>query len=206
VSGKRGARRWLKGHLADAWVREASARGYRSRAAFKLVQLDDAERLLRAGSVVVDLGAAPGGWSQVAAERAGARGTVLALDLLEMEPIRGVAVLRGDFTDPGTRREVRARLPQRGADLVMSDMAPNLSGVKEADQARATALGLEVIGFAHDTLAARGAMLLKIFQGASTQELVAEARRRFRRVDVKKPPASRARSAEAYLLGRDGIF
>jgi len=205
VSGKRGAKGWLRGHLSDTWVREANARGYRSRAAFKLAQIDDAEHLLQSGAAVVDLGAAPGGWSQVAAERVGRAGLVLAVDLLDMEALPGVDVMRGDFMDPNIRAGLLARLPARGARLVMSDMAPNLSGVRDADQARAAELGLLVLGFASEVLATDGAVLLKVFQGGSMQDVVDEARRRFRRVKIKKPQASRSRSSETYLLGRDGI-
>ncbi len=208
MSGKRGARRWLRGHLSDPYVREANARGYRSRAAFKLLQLDDAERLLRPGAAVVDLGAAPGGWAQVAAERTAPGGTVLAVDLLEMAALPGVEFLRGDFTDPRVREALVARLPAGGAHLVMSDMAPNLSGMKDADQARAAELAGAALEFAGQVLAPQGAILLKLFHGRPMEDLVRQARERFRSVKVKKPQASRARSSEVYLLGRgaDGIF
>lgn len=208
MSGKRGARRWLKGHLADPYVKQANAQGYRSRAAFKLVQLDAAQRLLRPGTRVVDLGAAPGGWSQVAARRVAPGGQVLAVDLLAMEPIDGVEFVCGDFTTPAVRAALRERLPARGVDLVMSDMAPNLSGVKENDQARAAELVIEALDFAATVLTREGAVLVKLFHGAAMQDLVARARQRFHTVKLSKPPASRARSAEVYLLGRgsDGVF
>lgn len=208
MSGKRSARRWLKGHLADPFVKQANAQGYRSRAAFKLVQIDAAQRLLRPGTRVVDLGAAPGGWSQVAARRVAPGGQVLAVDLLEMDPIDGVEFVCGDFTIPAVRAALRERLPDRGVDLVMSDMAPNLSGVKENDQARAAALVIEALDFAATVLTRDGAVLIKLFHGAAMQDLVAQARQRFRTVKLSKPQASRARSAEVYLLGRgsDGVF
>jgi len=208
VSGKRGARGWLKGHLADPYVKQANAQGYRSRAAFKLAQLDAAQRLLRPGDCVVDLGAAPGGWSQVAAQRVAPAGRVVAVDLLEMDPIDGVEFVQGDFTHDAVRADLRARLPDRGVDLVMSDMSPNLSGVKDNDQARGAELVLAALDFAGTVLTPRGAVLVKIFHGGSMQELVAHARRRFRAVKLSKPPASRARSAEVYLLGQggDGVF
>jgi len=142
----------------------------------------------------------------VAAERVGPGGQVLAVDLLEMEPVSGVDVSLGDFTEPDVRDGLLAKLPAQRARLVMSDMAPNLTGVRDADQARAAELGLRVLEFASEALAVDGAVLLKVFQGGSMQDVVNEARRRFRRVKVKKPQASRARSAETYLLGRDGIF
>ena len=204
MSGKRGARRWIKGHLADTYVKQANAQGYRSRAAFKLVQLDAAQRLLRPGSRVVDLGAAPGGWSQVASQRVAPGGQVLAVDLIEMAPIDGVEFVCGDFTDPAVRAALRERLPSGGVDLVLSDMAPNLSGVKENDQARAAELVIAALDFAAAVLRRDGAVLVKLFHGGAMQELLAQARQRFRTVKLSKPPASRARSAEVYLLGRGG--
>jgi 23S rRNA (uridine2552-2'-O)-methyltransferase len=202
LSGKRGARRWLRGHLKDAYVREANARGYRSRAAFKLMQLDDAHRLLRARSRVLDLGAAPGGWTQVAVERTGQGGLVLAVDLLEMEPVSGADALIGDFQDASLRERLRERLAGDGVDLVMSDMSPNLSGVRDVDQARAAALSSAVLGFAREVLRPQGALLLKVFQGVETNATLGEFRRSFREVRVVKPKASRSRSAETYLLAR----
>lgn len=208
MSGKRSARRWLKGHLADPYVKQANAQGYRSRAALKLIQIDTAQRLLRPGTRVLDLGAAPGGWSQVAARRVAPGGQVLAVDLLEMEPIDGVEFVCGDFTTPHVRAALRERLPARGVDLVMSDMAPNLSGVKENDQARAAELVIEALEFAATVLTREGAVLIKLFHGAAMQDLVTRARQRFHTVKLSKPPASRARSSEVYLLGRgsDGVF
>jgi 23S rRNA (uridine2552-2'-O)-methyltransferase len=208
VSGKRGAGKWLRSHLRDPFVREASARGYRSRAALKLIQIDDRQRLLRPGACVVDLGAAPGGWTQVAVERVGSRGRVVAVDLLDMAPVHGATVLRGDFTDPGVRAHLQAQLRGVPVDLVMSDMAPNLTGMKDADQARAGQLAAQALEFAVALLREQGAVLIKLFHGAGMEEVVAQARTQFRSVSVRKPPASRSRSAETYLLGRgpDGIF
>ena len=201
VSGKRCARTWLKGHLRDPFVREANARGYRSRAAFKLRQIDDAEGLLGRGRAVVDLGAAPGGWAQVAAQRCGGA-PVVAVDLLPMDPLPGVRFRQGDFSDPALQAWVRENLPEAGADLVLSDMAPNLSGVKETDQARSEALAQAVLAFAGSVLAPRGAVLLKVFQGSGLEAVRAAARADFRTVKLVKPPASRSRSAELYLLAR----
>jgi 23S rRNA (uridine2552-2'-O)-methyltransferase len=202
LTGKRGARRWLRGHLQDPYVREANARGYRSRAAFKLMQIDDASRVLQARARVLDLGAAPGGWTQVAVERTRPGGLVLAVDRLEMEPVPGAEVLTGDFQDAALRRGLRDRLGSEGADLVMSDMAPNISGVREADQARGAELTDAVLAFALEVLAPRGAVLLKLFQGVGTNAALEAFRQRFREVKVVKPKASRARSAETYLLAR----
>ena len=202
MSGKRGTRRWLRGHVNDAWVREAGARGYRSRAALKLVQIDDEHRLLAPGARVVDLGAAPGGWTQVAVERTRPGGLVLALDRLAMEPVPGAHALLGDFEDEGLRASLRERLAPGGADLVLSDIAPNLTGVKDTDQARAAELVRGVIEFAAQVLERDGALLVKVFHGAEFDAIGAQARARFRRVKVAKPRASRARSAETYLLAR----
>jgi len=202
VSGKRDTRRWLRGHVNDAWVREAGARGYRSRAALKLVQIDDEQHVLAPGMRVVDLGAAPGGWTQVAVERTRPGGLVLALDRLAMDPVPGAEVLRGDFDDPQVRTGLRERLAPGGAGLVLSDIAPNLTGVRDADQARAAGLVRAVLRFAAQILDERGALLVKVFHGAEFDALAGTARERFRQVKVLKPRASRARSAEAYLLAR----
>ena len=202
MSGKRGARRWLKGHLADPYVKLANTQGFRSRAAFKLIQIDDAQRLLRPGAAVLDLGAAPGGWSQVAARRVAPGGRVVAVDLLEMESIDNVQFVHGDFASLAVRDELGALLPAGGVDLVMSDLAPNLSGTRDRDQARAAELVLHALDFAAAVLTARGAVLIKVFHGEAMDELLAQARQRFRAVKLCKPAASRSRSTEAYLIGR----
>jgi len=202
VSGKRDTRRWLRGHVRDAWVREAEARGYRSRAALKLVQIDDEHRLLAPGARVVDLGAAPGGWTQVAVERTRPAGLVLAVDRLAMEPVPGAQVLHGDFDDPQLRARLGERLPPGRADVVLSDMAPNLTGMRDTDQARGAELVHLALAFAQQALAPRGALLVKVFHGVEFDALARAARERFREVKVAKPLASRARSAETYLLAR----
>ena len=208
MSGKGDTRRWLRGHLADPWVREANARGYRSRAAFKLAQLDDTEKLFKRGDSVLDLGSAPGGWSQVAAQRVGERGTVVAIDLLDMAAIPGVHFLQGDFTEQDMRAAMLAKLDSQRARVVLSDLAPNLTGMKDVDQARASDLAMQVLAFAHDILQPQGRIVVKIFHGGSMDGILREARRLFRNVKVKKPQASRARSAEVYLLGfgADSVF
>ena len=208
MSGKGRSRRWLREHLADPYVREANAKGYRSRAAFKLAQLDDAEKLFRRGDTVLDLGSAPGGWSQVAAQRVGAGGQIVAIDLLDMAPLPGVHFVQGDFTDPQLRSAIMNKLGSPCARVVLSDMAPNLSGMKDTDQARASELAMQVLAFAHEVLQPQGRIVVKIFHGAAMAEIVREAQRLFRKVKVKKPHASRSRSAEAYLLGcaADGVF
>jgi 23S rRNA (uridine2552-2'-O)-methyltransferase len=192
--------RWLKEHESDRYVKRAQREGLRSRAAFKLEELDAAERLLKAGMVVVDLGAAPGGWSQYASKALKGKGLVVALDVLPMDPVVGVEFIQGDFREPGPLAELKSRLAGRPVDLVMSDMAPNMSGIDAVDQPRALYLAELALDFAGEVLRPGGALLVKIFQGAGFEELLKRARREFGAVRMKKPPASRARSAEMYLL------
>lgn len=201
MSRRGNTRRWLQRHVADPYVRQAQAQGYRSRASFKLLEIDQRDRLLRAGAVVVDLGAAPGGWSQVAAERVGPQGRVVAVDLLEMAPLAGVEFIRGDFDDPAVLAQLLALVPG-GADLVMSDMAPNITGVRDVDQPAALYLAELALDFAARVLKPHGALLVKCFEGAGSQELRALFGRRFGQVLVRKPDASRDRSREHYLIGR----
>jgi 23S rRNA (uridine2552-2'-O)-methyltransferase len=192
--------RWLKEHASDQYVKRAQRQGARSRAAFKLEELDAAERLLKPGMVVVDLGAAPGGWSQYAAKALNHKGSVYALDLLPMDPLPGVEFIQGDFREPGPLATLKKSLAGRPVDLVMSDMAPNLSGIDAVDQPRALHLAELALDFAGEVLRPGGALLAKVFQGAGFEQLLARARREFATVKMKKPPASRARSAEMYLL------
>lgn len=193
---------WLREHVNDPWVQKAKAEGYRSRAAFKLKQIDAKDRLLKPGMVVVDLGATPGGWSQVAAGIVGRAGLVVAVDLLELEPLPGVTFIRGDFFEDATWSALVAELGERRADIVLSDMAPNWSGVSVADQARAVGLAELALEAAERLLAPGGAFLVKIFHGTGFDAYVKALRERFSRVVVRKPEASRGRSAETYLLAR----
>ncbi|MGQ0384671.1 MAG: 23S rRNA (uridine(2552)-2'-O)-methyltransferase RlmE [Gammaproteobacteria bacterium] len=194
--------RWLREHFADPYVKRAQQEGRRSRAAFKLEELDRAERLILPGTVVVDLGAAPGGWSQYAAQKLAGRGEVFALDLLPMDAIAGVTFLQGDFREPAGLDALLTRLGGRRVDLVMSDMAPNISGVDVVDQARAADLESLALDFAHKVLGPDGALVMKLFQGAGFRELLQDARRRFAAVRIRKPEASRQRSSETYLVAR----
>ena len=194
------SRRWLDEHASDTYVQRARKQGLRSRAAFKLEELDSAERLLRPGMVIVDLGAAPGGWSQYAARKLAGRGAVYAMDLLPMDALAGVEFIVGDFREPGPLAALEAALAGRPVDLVMSDMAPNMSGVDVVDQPRAMHLAELALEFALKALRPGGSLLVKVFQGAGFEELVRNARREFVTVRMRKPPASRARSAEMYLL------
>ncbi|MGK2940255.1 MAG: RlmE family RNA methyltransferase [Immundisolibacter sp.] len=201
MSGRGSSRRWLDQHFADPYVRQAQAQGYRSRASFKLLEINKRDHLLQPGATVVDLGAAPGGWSQVAAVVVGARGRVVALDVLAMPSLPGVEFTQGDFTDDAVLEQLLAGLPG-GADLVMSDMAPNLSGVRDVDQAATLYLAELALDFAARVLKPRGMLLVKSFEGAGSQELRALFAQRFAQVLIRKPDASRDRSREHYLIGR----
>jgi len=198
----KGGRRWMDEHVNDPYVQRAKAAGYRSRAAWKLVELDERDRLFQGARVVVDLGSAPGSWSQVARERIADRGKVFALDLLEMDGIAGVHFVQGDFREPGPLAALEALLGGEGVDLVLSDMAPNISGVASVDQARSIALAELALDFAVKHLKPQGNFLVKVFQGAGFDALVAELRRRFVQVLIRKPEASRSRSSEVYLVGK----
>jgi 23S rRNA (uridine2552-2'-O)-methyltransferase len=193
---------WMHEHVTDAFVRQARREGYRSRAAYKLKELATQDRLIRSGMTVVDLGAAPGGWAQVAAELVGPQGHVIAVDILEMAPIPGVVFVHGDFGDEATLHVVETLLAGRKADLVLSDMSPNISGIASVDQARAERLGELALEFACNWLKPEGNLLVKMFQGSAFEQFRALLRRRFRQVLTRKPQASRGRSSEIYLLGK----
>lgn len=193
---------WLREHVNDTYVKRAKAEGFRSRAAFKLQQIDAKDHLLRPGSVVVDLGATPGGWSQIAAAAVGPSGKVIAVDLLEMEPLRGVDFIHGDFGDDAILAEVTRRLAGRSVDLVLSDMAPNLSGIAAVDQAGVAGLAELALDFALRFLSPRGVLLVKVFHGVGFDALLKQMRQAFTDVSVRKPDASRDRSPETYLLAR----
>lgn len=195
--------RWLRAQRADPYARRARREGLPSRAAYKLQELDERDGLLRPGLTVLDLGAAPGGWSTYAAGRVRPGGRVIAVDLLPMAPAPGVEYIQGDFRDEAIYRAILERVAGTPVGLVMSDMAPNISGVRIADQARAMELATLALEAARRVLAPDGALLLKTFQGEGYPEFLSEMRKSFRRVAARKPDASRARSAEMYLLGRD---
>jgi len=193
---------WMQEHVSDAYVKRARAEGMRSRAAYKLDEIAVRDRLLKPGMVVVDLGAAPGGWSQVAAGRVGPRGRVIALDILEMPSLPGVTFLRGDFRDDATLAELERVLAGQRADLVLSDLAPNLSGIASSDQAQALELAELALDFALKHMKPKGNFLVKTFQGTGFEEYLRSLRGRFSAVAVRKPEASRDRSREVYLLGK----
>ncbi|MGE0355807.1 MAG: RlmE family RNA methyltransferase [Burkholderiales bacterium] len=199
------SKQWLRRHVNDPYVQRSRKEGYRSRAAYKLLEIDERDRLLAPGAVVVDLGAAPGGWTQVAVARTGSKGRVVAIDLLPMEPVPGSVFLLGDFSTAGGLAQVEAALAGARVDLVLSDMAPNISGIALSDQARSVALGELARDFALAHLKPEGAFLVKCFQGAGHEAFLKSLRSAFRKVVVRKPGASRGESAELYLLARGPI-
>ncbi len=196
------SRRWLQEHHQDRFVQQARQQGYRSRAAFKLIALDEKDRIFRPGMTVVDLGAAPGGWSQVAAERVGDAGRVVAVDILPMDPIAGVRILQGDFTEEAVLERLEAELVAGEVDWVLSDMAPNMSGVRAVDQARAMYLVELALDLACRVLAPSGGLVVKAFQGEGFDAFLRQLRGSFRKVVTRKPEASRARSRELYLVAK----
>jgi len=197
------SRRWLREHFDDPYVQRAQREGLRSRAAFKLEAIDAKDGLLRPGMTVVDLGAAPGGWSQYAARRLAGRGRIVALDVLAMEPLAGVEFLQGDFHEQETVDRLQALLGEVRVDLVMSDMAPNISGMKAVDQPRVMYLAELALMLAGEVLAPGGDFLVKTFQGEGFDELLGTLRQTFGKVLVRKPESSRTRSREVYLLARN---
>ena len=193
---------WLREHVNDTYVQQAKAQGYRSRASFKLMEIDDRDHLIRAGEIVVDLGATPGGWSQVAAKRMQGKGRVIALDLLEMDPLHGVDFIQGDFREQDVLDQLEKMLAGEKVGLVLSDMAPNMSGIVLSDQARVMHLAELGLDFSGRWLKPDGAFLVKVFQGYGFEDFVRAMRDVFCNVSTRKPEASRDRSAEVYLLGR----
>ncbi len=195
--------RWLQEHFSDRFVKKAQAEGWRSRAVFKLEEADRREKLLRPGMTVIDLGAAPGAWSQYARRRVGSTGRIVASDILPMDSLSGVEFVQGDFREESVISQLLEKLGGQQADVLLSDMAPNLSGMDAIDQPRAMYLGELALDLCERVLKPGGSALIKVFQGAGFQELVTAARARFARVRFLKPEASRARSAEMYLLATE---
>lgn len=197
------SRRWLQEHERDVYVKRAREEGYRSRAAFKLEEIQRTDRILRPGMTVVDLGAAPGGWSQLATKLLRGKGRIVALDILPMDEIAGVEFILGDFSSDEVLKELERTLAGDRVDLVLSDMAPNMSGIADVDHDRSMYLVELALNFAKTQLAPGGDFLVKVFQGRSFQPFMLELRKAFKTVKVRKPPASRQRSPELYLLARD---
>jgi 23S rRNA (uridine2552-2'-O)-methyltransferase len=194
--------RWLAEHAADPYVKRAHDEGWRSRAAFKLEEIQKSDRLLKPGMTVVDLGAAPGGWSQYAARRLDGKGRVIALDVLEMPAIPGVEFIQGDFNDESVLGRLNALLGGAKVDLVMSDMAPNMMGIADVDHDRSMQLVELAEEFAAQALRPGGDLLIKVFQGRGFEPLVTRLRKSYETVKLRKPKASRSRSPEVYVLAR----
>jgi 23S rRNA (uridine2552-2'-O)-methyltransferase len=195
--------RWLREHFTDEYVKRAWQEGYRSRAVYKLLEINEKDRLLRPGLTVVDLGAAPGGWSQLAVKLMGGQGIIIALDMLPMEPLAGVEFIQGDFRETAILEQLLALLENRPVDLILADLAPNTSGIKGVDQPRGIYLNELALDFARQCLRPGGDFLLKAFQGEGFDNFFKELRSAFASVAPRKPKASRARSAEQYLLARN---
>ena len=194
--------RWLREHFNDHYVKQSQKEGYRSRASYKLQELQEKDRLIKPGMTVVDLGAAPGGWSQVAAELVGHKGRVLASDILPMDALAGVEFVQGDFTEESVFEELLGRLGDERADLVISDMAPNMSGVRAVDQPASMYLVELAVDMARNVLKPGGAFVAKVFQGEGFDELIRDLRSQYQTVVTRKPGASRPRSREVYVVAR----
>ncbi len=196
------SKRWLEEHFDDMYVKKAQAEGYRSRAVYKLKEIDDKETLLKPGMTVVDLGAAPGGWTQYVTQKLQGKGLIIALDILPMDALPDVHCIHGDFREDNVLQELINLLPERGVDLILSDMAPNMSGSTAIDIPRSMYLIELAFDFAEKMLKPGGSLLVKIFHGAGFEELVKQARLSFEKVVIRKPSASRSRSKETYLLAK----
>jgi 23S rRNA (uridine2552-2'-O)-methyltransferase len=197
----RTSKAWMHEHVSDEYVKRAQKEGYRARAAYKLMEIDDKDHLLKPGMVVVDLGSAPGSWSQVAMQRLQGKGRVLALDILEMQPVPGVEFLQGDFREDNVLAQLEGKLEGSQVDLVISDMAPNISGINVTDQARVAHLAELALEFATDWLKPGGNLLVKVFAGSGFDDILKSMRDVFEQVVTRKPKASRDRSSEIFLLG-----
>ncbi len=200
---KSSSKAWLKEHRDDPYVKRAQREGYRSRACYKLLELQEKDRLIRPGMSVVDLGSAPGGWSQVAAELVGHKGRVIASDILPMDNLAGVEFIQGDFTEDAVFESITAVIGEQPVDLVISDMAPNMSGMNAVDQPRAMYLVELALDMARQVLRPGGGFVAKVFQGEGFDELIRDCRSSFGKVVTRKPAASRPRSREVYLVARE---
>ncbi len=203
VARSKSSKAWLNEHVNDHYVHRAQKDGYRARAAYKLLEINEKDKLIKPGVVLADLGSAPGSWSQVAADLVGGHGAVFALDILPMEPIEGVSFIQGDFREQDVLIKFEALLNNRSLDLVICDMAPNMSGNAVTDQARSFYLCELALDFARSHLKTGGHFLVKVFQGAGYQEYLGELRAVFQSVQTRKPDASRDRSSEVYLLAKN---
>jgi 23S rRNA (uridine2552-2'-O)-methyltransferase len=193
---------WLQEHVNDPYVKQAQRDGYRSRASYKLIQLNEKDKLLRPGMLIVDLGSAPGGWSQVAARLLGERGRVVATDILPMEPLKNVEFVQGDFTEEAVLNQVLGLLGGHPPDLVLCDIAPNITGIDSADQASSMYLAELALDFVRQALKPQGDFVVKVFQGAGSDAFLKDLRTSFDKVLVRKPAASRPRSREVYVVAK----
>jgi len=193
---------WLQEHVNDPYVKQAQRDGYRSRSSYKLIQLNERDRLIRPGMLIVDLGSAPGGWSQVATRLAGEQARVVATDILPMDPLKNVDFIQGDFTEEAVLNQVLERLGGRKPHLVICDIAPNISGVDSADQASSMYLVELALDFVRQALEPRGDFVVKVFQGAGADAYIKDVRTSFDKVFIRKPAASRPRSREVYLVAK----
>ncbi len=198
---KPSSKAWIHEHINDEFVKRAQKEGYRARAAYKLTEIDDKDKLIKPGMIIVDLGATPGSWSQVVVQRLIGQGRVIALDLLEMQPINGVEFIQGDFREESVLKLLEQSLNNKQVDLVIADMAPNMSGIADVDQAGAAYLTELALDFSRDWLKPNGNFLVKVFVGAGFDEILLNMRKMFDKVVTRKPKASRGRSSEVYLLG-----
>jgi 23S rRNA (uridine2552-2'-O)-methyltransferase len=198
---KPSSKAWIHEHINDEFVKRAQKEGYRARAAYKLTEIDDKDKLIKPGMIIVDLGASPGSWSQVVVQRLKGQGRVIALDLLEMQPINGVEFIQGDFREQAVLKLLEEKLNNKRVDLVIADMAPNISGIADVDQAGAAYLTELALDFSQTWLKPNGNFLVKVFIGAGFDEIVKNMRQMFDKVVTRKPKASRGRSSEVYLLG-----
>ena len=192
---------WMQEHVNDEFVKRAQREGYRARAAYKLIEIDDKDHLIKPGMTIVDLGSTPGSWSQVAVQRLKGQGKVIALDILEMQPVAGVQFIQGDFREQSVLDQLEASLENMPVDLVIADMAPNISGISAMDQARAMHLTELALDFSNKWLKPGGNFLVKVFNGSGFDEIAGNMRQAFDKVVTRKPKASRDRSSEVYLLG-----
>lgn len=202
MSKGKSSRRWLREHFSDPYVKQAQQEGYRSRAVYKLQELQERDKLFKPGMTVIDLGAAPGSWSQLVVNLVGKKGRVIALDILPMDEIPGVEFIEGDFTENTILSQLMQQLGETKADWVISDMAPNMSGIDTVDQARSMELAELALELAQHVLNEQGGLLMKVFQGEGFDTFLMELRRHFKKVIIRKPKASRDRSNEVYLLAR----
>ncbi|MCO7225086.1 23S rRNA (uridine(2552)-2'-O)-methyltransferase RlmE [Pleionea sp. CnH1-48] len=202
MARSKSSKRWLKEHFDDTFVKKAQFEGRRSRALFKLEELDQKDKLFRKGMTVVDLGAAPGGWSELAIEKVGDTGHVFALDILPMDPLAGVEFIQGDFREEAVLKQLLDNIGERKADLVLSDMAPNISGMSAVDQPRAMYLAELALDLAQNVLAKGGSFLVKVFHGEGFDDYMRQTRQVFNVVKTRKPEASRARSREVYIMAK----